>query len=210
MTHPDNRAAVPASSPMAGQEDPTIDRDRHRSRRRPANPRPSGPGSQRCAPARWPSAASIVAAEVARRLPRPRLPSSTCRTRRRRFGRCAVSSARAPSMALPKGTKEGHAASQARHWRQKLIISSKVSSTGATPSAMADIAVSLPRGDAPSSPVSRYVGHTGRHRPHCTHEASSESVGASGVTQPAVRRVKLTGHPAIGPGCTPAADRMPP
>ena len=38
------------------------------------------------------------------------------------------------------------------------------------------MAAMRPRGDAASSPVTRYVGQWGRHRPQLTHEASSASI----------------------------------
>ena len=41
------------------------------------------------------------------------------------------------------------------------------------------MAAMRPRGDAASSPVTRYVGQWGRHSPQLTHEASSASMRSS-------------------------------
>ena len=61
-----------------------------------------------------------------------------------------------------------------------------VSSTTAAPSATARIAAIRPRGEADSSPVSRYVGQCGRHSPQATHESRSTSAGWSVARQFAV------------------------
>ena len=58
-----------------------------------------------------------------------------------------------------------------------------VSSVAARPSWTARIAVMRPRGDADSSPVSRYVGQWGRQRPQATQAFRSACVGASPVAQ---------------------------
>ncbi len=58
------------------------------------------------------------------------------------------------------------------------------SSTIDVPSATERIAVIRPRGDADSSPVRRYVGQCGRHRPHETHDERSASDGWSPTVQP--------------------------
>ena len=53
------------------------------------------------------------------------------------------------------------------------------SSIAARPSETARIAAIRPRGDADSSPVRRYVGQCGRHRPHATQASRSAGSGAS-------------------------------
>ena len=58
-----------------------------------------------------------------------------------------------------------------------------VSSVAARPSWTARIAAIRPRGDADSSPVRRYVGQWGRHRPHATQAFRSAWVGASPSAQ---------------------------
>ncbi len=63
------------------------------------------------------------------------------------------------------------------------MTSSKASSISISPEATADIALSLPRGDAASSPVRRKVGQCGRHSPHSTQAFSSSGVGAQSVDQ---------------------------
>ena len=59
----------------------------------------------------------------------------------------------------------------------------KVRSVGARPSWTARIAAMRPRGEADSSPVSRYVGQWGRHKPQATHASRSACVGASPAAQ---------------------------
>ncbi len=61
--------------------------------------------------------------------------------------------------------------------------SANVSSVDARPSCTARIAAIRPRGDADSSPVNRYVGQCGRHRPHATQAFRSACVGASPSAQ---------------------------
>lgn len=63
------------------------------------------------------------------------------------------------------------------------MTSSKASSISTSPEATADIALSLPRGDAVSSPVRRYVGQWGRQSPHSMQALSSSDVGAHLVDQ---------------------------
>ncbi len=194
MTHPASTAAV---LPCPEVRRPTLLVGRRGSRRSPASRRPTDVRSSRtlCA-----TAAPIVASRRSRRLGRTRS-SNRWRSLRVVEGRWVAISMRAPSMARPNGTMDGHTTSQARHWRQKPIMSAKVSSTPAMPSATAAIAVSLPRGDAVSSPVSRKVGQWGRHRPHVTQESSSTCVGASSVTH------AITDRPPNGPGCRCRSDR---
>ena len=55
----------------------------------------------------------------------------------------------------------------------------RVVGLGAVASAPARIAAMRPRGDAASSPVTRYVGQCGRQSPHATHAASSSSTTPS-------------------------------
>ena len=90
---------------------------------------------------------------------------------------------RAASIIRPNGTCDGQTSSQARQTRQRSMNSANVSSVVARPSWTARIAVMRPRGDADSSPVSRYVGQWGRHRPHATQAFRSAWVGASPSAQ---------------------------
>ena len=46
------------------------------------------------------------------------------------------------------------------------------------------INVNRPRGDSASSPVSKYVGHALKQKPHCTHLYRSSSAGATAVMKP--------------------------
>ena len=64
------------------------------------------------------------------------------RRRNRERGENRGDLCRAPSMARPKGTREGHAASQARHWRQNSITSATEASSGTFPAATAAMALS--------------------------------------------------------------------
>ncbi len=117
ITHPGSRPTVARAIPSGS----TI-RPAHvwlRSARSPASGRPRREGSS----------FGNLRPKVARRaitmsndrLERPR-PTTRWRSRRRMLGRCTVNSARAPSMARPKGTRPGHTASQARHCRQNDIV----------------------------------------------------------------------------------------
>src|SRR5580658_9335377 len=81
-------------------------------------------------------------------------------------------------MSRPKGTAEGQATSHARHWTHRSMNDVNVASITA-PACTARMAAMRPRGDADSSPVTRYVGQLGRHSPHDTHAASSSSLTAS-------------------------------
>src|SRR4029453_17273153 len=83
------------------------------------------------------------------------------------------------SIIRPNGTCDGQTSSHARHARQRSMKRAKASSGWASPSATERIAVIRPRGDADSSPVTRYVGQWGRHNPHATQAARSSSAGAS-------------------------------
>ena len=98
--------------------------------------------------------------------------------RRVRRVRVGSTCSRAASIIRPNGTCEGHTSSQARQTRQRSMKSANVASTSA-PAATARIAAIRPRGDADSSPVSRYVGQCGRHSPQATHADRSSVVGAS-------------------------------
>jgi len=86
---------------------------------------------------------------------------------------------RARSIIRPNGTCEGQTSSHARHARQRSMKRANASSGWASPSATERIAVIRPRGDADSSPVTRYVGQWGRHNPQATQAARSSSAGAS-------------------------------
>ena len=76
------------------------------------------------------------------------------------------------------------------------------SSIGAPSSSTARIAAMRPRGDAISSPVTRYVGQCGRHSPHATHATSSSSStgGARGARAcgHAGPDLRSSGEPAAG------------
>src|SRR3954447_11155845 len=85
---------------------------------------------------------------------------------------------RAASIIRPNGTWEGQTSSHARHTRHRSMNAANDPSTSA-PSVTARIAAIRPRGDADSSPVRRYVGQCGKHRPHATHAERSSAVGAS-------------------------------
>ena len=78
-------------------------------------------------------------------------------------------------MRWPNGTADGHATSQPRHSTHASIAAVNAASIGAPPSCTARIAAMRPRGDAISSPVTRYVGQAGRQSPHATQATSSSS-----------------------------------
>ena len=119
--------------------------------------------------------------------------SPSHRRNRARRVRSGSTWTRARSIIRPNGTCDGQTSSHARHTRHRSMNPANVSSTTAVPSATERMAAIRPRGDADSSPVNRYVGQWGRHRPHATHDDRSASDGASVPTHP---------------GCAPASGPM--
>ena len=92
----------------------------------------------------------------------------------------SCSAARVCSIRWPNCTDDGHATSQPRHCTHSFIAASNASSMGRPSSSTSRIAAMRPRGDAISSPVTRYVGQCGRQSPHDTHATSSSASRCSG------------------------------
>ncbi len=179
MTHPDSKPTLPRLVPTAGYDRPRIEGRPVAGRRPRIEVRKAGGANSRSGP-RLATRATLPAMSTSAGRPSAR-PRMRCLSRRAGVGRCTEISIRAPSIALPKGTMEGHTGSQARHCRHESMMDSKVASSSTAPSATADMAARRPRGDSVSRPVSRKVGQCGRHRPHATQESSSARLGASAV-----------------------------
>src|SRR5215469_7679393 len=92
----------------------------------------------------------------------------------------------ASSSSSPYRTPDGHAGSQLRQPRHSLICAVNVgSSSGSVPSSTLAMRPMRPRGEDRSSKVRRYVGQTGRQKPHLMHVLTIASDGMSGATKPA-------------------------
>ena len=174
-TQPDRRATVPRSSPCGSvlrgsrpaAQAPRGINDRTRRGRKGRATGASAPATR-------------VRVGDGRTTSRP-----THRTNRARLERSGSICVRAASIIRPNGTWDGHTSSQARQTRHRSMNRANVSSVAARPSWTARIAVIRPRGDADSSPVSRYVGQCGRQRPHATQAFRSAWDGESPGAHPA-------------------------